>query len=930
VSKHQLFPSTIKITGARQNNLKNLTFEIPLEKMVSITGPSGSGKSSLAFDTLYAEGYRRYVESLSTYARQFFERIPKPEVDSIENIAPSIALQQTNPVRNSRSTVGTQTEVYDYLRLLFAKLGQTHCPKCEKPIRAETPQSAADLILSDLGEKTDRGFVGFLLPAATPADQLLERGFVRRLKSLNDAEVIELENDRGKTLKEKTPVIFDRLIISLGEKHRLIEALEGSFRLGEGFAFVSLLSSQKTQKFSSRFECAACDVSVSKPQPLLFSFNSPLGACDGCKGFGNILDYDKELIIPNTRLSLQRGAVEPFTKPMMKAAQKKLFDFARAEGISLSDPWQELAAEEQRALFYGKGKFKGIRGAFVRLEEKKYKLHVRVFLRRYQGSFLCQSCKGARLKPDALNVKIKGKTIADVCELALKDLESWFSKLSWSAGERLVNREILRQISGRLSFLNRMGLSYLTLSRLSRTLSGGESQRINLANQLGAELSGTLYVLDEPSIGLHPVDRDRLIQSLKELVQMGNSVLVVEHDLETIQASDWVIELGPQSGEAGGELVFQGSMDSFRKSPTLTAQYLRAEKFIALPKVYRTKAEDWLTLQGCSQNNLKNVNLKIPLQRFVGVSGVSGSGKSTLIHQTLYQAMARLFHQSTDPIGRFQKLFGSERVRGAIMLDQSPIARSGRSIPMTIIGAFDEVRSIFAKTAKSQGRALEPKHFSFNVPGGRCETCAGEGVVTTEMYFLDDVTLPCEDCDGKRYKKDVLDVFYRSKNIHDVFNLTVSEAKKFFSDNNSLVERMDTLERVGLGYLKLGQNSHGLSGGESQRLRIASELMDRRKKGFLYIFDEPTTGLHISEVRLLIDLLQSLVNSGNTVIVIEHNLDVLKSVDWLIELGPGAGAEGGRIVAEGPPEEIAKTEAATASFLRSAMGLTSKTADLRS
>jgi excinuclease ABC subunit A len=930
VSKHQLFPTSIKITGARQNNLKNLSFDLPLEKMVCITGPSGSGKSSLAFDTLYAEGYRRYVESLSTYARQFFERIPKPDVDSIENIAPSIALQQTNPVRNSRSTVGTQTEVYDYLRLLFAKLGQTHCPECQKPIRADTPQSAADSILSKIGEGSDRALVGFLLPSATAADQLLEKGFVRRLKSLSDNEVIEIETDRGKLLKEKTPIIFDRLVVSLKDRHRLVEALEGSFRLGEGLGFVSLMGAQSIQKFSSRFECTACGVSTSKPQPLLFSFNSPLGACDDCKGFGNILDYDKELIIPNTRLSLQRGAIDPFTKPMMKAAQKKLFDFARAEGISLSDPWQELEEDEQKALFYGRGKFKGIRGAFVRLEDKKYKLHVRVFLRRYQSSFLCQACKGARLKSAALNVKIKNKTIADVCEMSLADLESWFSKLSWSDGEKLVNREILRQIGGRLSFLNRMGLSYLTLARLSRTLSGGESQRINLANQLGAELSGTLYVLDEPSIGLHAVDRDRLIQSLKDLVTMGNSVVVVEHDLDTIQAGEWVIELGPQSGSHGGELVFQGSRESFQKSATLTAQYLRGERFISLPKTYRTKADDWLTLQGCSQNNLKNVNLKIPLNRFVGVSGVSGSGKSTLIHQTLFQAMARLFHQSTDPIGRFQKLFGSERVRGAVMLDQSPIARSGRSIPLTIIGAFDEVRSTFAKAAKNQGRALEPKHFSFNVPGGRCETCSGEGVVTTEMYFLDDVTLPCEDCDGKRYKKEILEIFYRSKNIHDVFNMTVSEAKKFFADNSSLVDRMETLERVGLGYLKLGQNSHGLSGGESQRLRIASELMDRRKKGYLYIFDEPTTGLHISEVSLLIQLLQSLVDSGNTVIVIEHNLDVLKCVDWLIELGPGAGAQGGQIVAEGPPEEVAKLKTQTSPFLKNALGISSKAANLRS
>lgn len=913
---HEGLPRTIKILGARQNNLKNLSLELPLEKFICITGPSGSGKSSLAFDTLYAEGYRRYVESLSTYARQFFERIPKPDVDSIENICPSIALQQNNPVRNSRSTVGTTTEIYDYLRLLFAKLGTTHCPKCAKAIKADTPQSAADSILTDIKEETERAYVGFFTAEAGPVSAWLERGFLRRLKSASQPEPIEMESERDAGLKAKTPIIYDRLVVSFKEKHRLVEALEGSFRLGTGEAFVYLAGKERFIKFSSRFICSNCDTPVAKPSTLLFSFNSPLGACEACKGFGNILNYDEKLLIPNPRLSLERGVIEPFTKPMMKPHLRKLLDFAKAKKISTHDSYAELSEQEQNLLMRGEGKYKGILGAFKKLEEKKYKLHIRVFVRRYQSAFVCETCQGSRLRSDALNVKIRGKTIHDVCTMSLRDLNTWFTKIPWTEGERLINREIIRQIEARLSFLNRMGLRYLNLARLAKTLSGGETQRINLANQLGSELSGTLYVLDEPSIGLHPLDRDRLISSLRELVQMNNTVLVVEHDLDTIQAADEVIELGPKSGQGGGQIVFQGSQDEFRASNTLTAKFIRGEQSIPVPKERRAPGDHWLTVQGASENNLKNVSLKIPLQRFVGVAGVSGSGKSTLIHQTVHNALARLFQQSTEPIGRFKKIFGTEHIKGVILLDQSSVGRSSRSIPLTIVGAYDEVRNLMSQAAKSKGHAYLPKHFSFNVPGGRCETCQGEGVVKTEMYFLEDLYLTCEDCDGLRFKKEILDIKYRGKNIHDIFKLTVSEARSFFSESKSLTERMETLEKVGLGYLQLGQSSHTLSGGESQRLKIASEMMDRRKRGQVYILDEPTTGLHVSEVGLLIKLLQELVQSGNTVIVIEHNIDVLKSVDWLIELGPGPGDEGGEIVGDGTPEDVARSKTATAEFLR--------------
>jgi excinuclease ABC subunit A len=909
----------MKLSGVRQNNLKNLSLEIPLETFVCVTGPSGSGKSSLAFDTLYAEGYRRYVESLSTYARQFFEKVPKPDVDSVENICPSIALQQKNPVRNSRSTVGTSTEIYDYLRLLFSKLGQSYCPNCGSLIKADTAQSAADAILGFLGEKTDRAYLGFFSKEEAKADQLIERGFLRRLSSVSSPEPLELEAERGKVLKAQSLIVYDRIIVTMKDRHRLVESLEGSFREGKGEAFIFLSESKKLLKFSSAFRCATCDIAVAKPSPLLFSFNSPLGACPACKGFGNTLEYDEKLLVPNPRLSLDRGAVDPFTKPIMKKGQKKLIEFAEKKQIATDAPWSELTEKEKKLLMYGEGSYKGIVGHFQKLETKKYKLHVRVFLRRFQSAFRCEVCKGSRLRPEALYVKIKGKTIFDVTEMSLENLEKWFNGISWTGAEAMINREVLRQIQSRLHFLNRMGLQYLNLARLAKTLSGGETQRILLANQLGSELSGTLYVLDEPSIGLHPTDRDRLLDSLKDLIQMGNSIVVVEHDLDTIRNAETVIELGPGSGRNGGEIVFNGSYKDFIKSNTLTAKYARNEMRIDIPKKRRDGSALWLSIQGATENNLKNVSLRLPLHRLIGISGVSGSGKSTLIHQTLYNALARLFYQSTETIGRFKKLFGADKIRGVVMLDQSAIGKSARSIPLTIIGAYDDVRAMFAAQSKSRSSGFNPRDFSFNLPGGRCETCQGEGVVKTEMYFLDDLYLTCEECEGKRFKKEILKVKVRGKNIYDIFQMTVSEARVFFADHRSLGDRMEILERVGLGYLQLGQSSHTLSGGESQRLKIASELMDRRKKNVLYILDEPTTGLHVSEVGMLIRLLQDLVESGNTVVVIEHNMDVLKSVDWLIEMGPGAGEKGGEIVAEGDPEQIAKTKTKTGVFLKKSL-----------
>jgi excinuclease ABC subunit A len=906
---------SIRLSGVRQNNLKNLHLEIPLERLVCITGPSGSGKSSLAFDTLYAEGHRRYVESLSTYARQFFERLPKPDIDAIDHICPSIALEQNNPIKNSRSSVGTSTEIYDYLRLLFAKLGRVDCPKGHGEIQSDSPQSAAEKILARFSQ-APRAYVGFKLAEDQPASALLESGFLRFFLSPEQMEVLEIADFENQKIKKKSLIVVDRLVLKNDEKFRLMESLETCFRHGDGSAFIWLPELKEFSSWSSLSACSVCQTEVPKVSPLLFSFNSPLGACPECKGFGNVLEYDPELIVPNARLSIDRGAIDAFEKKMMQAGRRKLKDWLKTVDFPTHIPFSELSADQKNLLFNGSGRFKGIIGAFKALEKKRYRLHVRVFLRRYQTNRLCLQCHGSRLKPESLWVKILSKNIFELCQMPLDELQSWFADLALelSPAEKILAKEMLRQIQSRLQFLNQMGLHYLHLARLSKTLSGGESQRINLANQLGAELSGTLYVLDEPSIGLHASDRDRLLDALDDLVIRGNSVVLVEHDLDTIKRADEIIELGPGSGSQGGQIVFQGSQREFKKSKSLTADYLRGRRSIAVPK-RRVPKDRWLSLHGAQENNLKRVNLHLPLNCFIGVSGVSGSGKSTLIEKTLYPALARVFESSTENIGRFEKIFGVDQIEGVCLLDQSAIGKSSRSIPLSVIGGFDEVRRLFSQSPEASRRNLSPSYFSFNLVGGRCETCKGDGYVKTEMYFLDDLYLICEDCEGRRYKKECLQIKLRGKTIADVLQMSVSEAKSFFSHTSQLLPKLQLLEKVGLGYIRIGQSSQSLSGGESQRLKIAAEIGSSSKRNLLYILDEPTTGLHVSEIDLLIRLLNDLVDAGNTVLVIEHHLDVLKCVDWLIDLGPRAGKSGGQIVAEGSPEVVAKKNTLTGRYL---------------
>jgi excinuclease ABC subunit A len=902
-------PPGLRIEGARQNNLKNISLEIPHDRLTVITGVSGSGKSSLAFDTIFAEGQWRYIESLSTYARMFLDRVDRPDVDRVEQIRPAVALEQKNPVRTARSTVGTATEVYDYLRLLYAKVGRVHCPACGTAATSHSPESIVDALLAQ--HAGARALVGFRLPV--PADMpppelwaaLTRRGFAR--VRLGDA-VVDLAGPPPATLAGagEVAVVLDRVVLDTPHRARLTESVETALREGSGRLEVEVVGAG-TLTFAEALRCPRCGAGLERPQPLLFSFNHPLGACPECKGFGNILKYDEALVVPDPTRTLAEGAVEPWTYPSGRWYQRQLVRAARRLGLDLNRPWQALSEEERRLVYEGDGSFPGIRGFFEEVESYRYKLHVRVFLSRYRSQSPCPACGGARLKPAALAVRVAGLTIAEFTALTVEEAARVLAGLRLTAWETQVAREILKQLQAKLGFLLRVGLGYLTLARQTRTLSGGEAQRINLANQLGAQLVGTLYVLDEPSIGLHARDTSRLADLCRELAQAGNTVVVVEHDRGFMEAADHIVELGPGSGDRGGEVVFSGPRAEFlRATHSLTARYLSGRESIPIP-AFRRPPRRFLVLTGAREHNLKDLTVRIPLATLTVVSGVSGSGKSTLVHDTLYRAVARAFKTDFAPPGAYTSLTGLEYLKGVRLIDQAPIGRTPRSNPVTYVKAFDEIRKVFAALPRARVLGLTAGSFSFNVPGGRCETCQGDGFEKLEMYFFEDVYVTCQECEGRRYRPDVLAVKYRNRSIADVLAMTVDEAVDFFAAQPGLARRLRVLQDVGLGYLRLGQSATTLSGGEAQRLKIAAELGARATTDTLYILDEPTTGLHFDDVKKLLAVLGRLVDAGNTVVVVEHHLDVIKSADWVIDLGPEGGAEGGEIVAEGPPEAVAQT-----------------------
>ncbi|MBI5492791.1 MAG: excinuclease ABC subunit UvrA [Deltaproteobacteria bacterium] len=905
------------IEGLRQNNLKNLSLRIPHDRVTAIVGPSGSGKSSLAFDTLFAEGRWRFIESLSTYTRLFLERMDRPDLDSIVNIRPAIAVEQKNPVRGSRSTVGTTTELNDYLRLLFARVGKLFCPNCDSPVTTGSPSSAADRLLSAYPGKA--ALIGFDIPskgktADELSEELLKKGYIRvKVKD----RVYDLNSERPAALTEETGVIADRLFLKDSDRARLTASFEEAFREGGGFAWADV-AEETAERFSTRPFCMNCNTGVERPTPISLSFNHPVGACPECKGFGNLLHYDEDKIIPDKDLSLREGAIEPWTKPAYRWWYEELEKYAHKYGIDLDRPFGRLTAKDRKLVSGGTEDFEGIDGFFGYLEGKKYKLHVKVFISRYKGQVTCPGCGGARLKKAALSVKVGGSTIADVSRMTIRDASDFFRTLGLTPFEREVAREVMKQISLKLGFLNSTGLGYITLDRLTKTLSGGEAQRVTIATQLASSLCGVLYILDEPSIGLHPVDVEMLTEQIRKLCSIGNTVVIVEHDPSMIKGSDYIIELGPGSGERGGRLVYSGQKDAFlAEARTLTSDYLTGRQVIHTPRWRRKGSGKSLTLKSATGNNLKGIDLKVPLKTLVCVTGVSGSGKSTLVVDTLYNTLAAHFGVKFEKALPFKSIEGLQYISGVKLIDQGPIGRTPRSNPLTYIGGFDEIRRLFASIPAARASGLTPGHFSFNVAGGRCPACKGEGVEKLEMYFLPDVYIKCAACSGRRYTRKVLDVKYRGRSIYDVLAMTFDEALNYFPHEYDLQKRFTVLREVGLGYLKLGQSATTLSGGEAQRLKIARELVEDSSGDIIYILDEPTTGLHMDDTKKLLSVLGRLVDSGNTVLLIEHNLDCIKSADHIIDLGPGGGENGGRIVASGTPEHIARSrESRTGKYLK--------------
>ncbi|MFZ1929723.1 MAG: excinuclease ABC subunit UvrA, partial [Candidatus Sulfotelmatobacter sp.] len=941
--------NSIVVHGARVHNLKNIDFEVEHNALTVVTGVSGSGKSSLAFDTIYAEGQRRYVESLSAYARQFLERIEKPDADSIDGIAPAVAIRQKNSTRNPRSTVATATEIYDYLRLLFARVGRTYCANCGREVKKDTVDEIADTILG-LDPET-RVQVVFPLQAAGSAAAEAAKKVARGRKSTKKSagansglteqlktRLFELRKagfnrlyQAGQVFEFSTPeslldidfdqpvsMLVDRLTVSAEARTRSVDAVETAYREAGEVIFdlpardLPAHDDQpaKQLRFSQRFECKHCNLRYEEPEPRLFSFNNPYGACARCQGFGNTIDFDLDLVIPDKAKSLGEGAIDPWNKPKYRPVFAEMKRFAKQNEIPLDVPWGELEPEQQELILRGEDDFLGVRGFFQYLERKKYKLHIRVFLSRYRGYSTCPDCRGNRLRLEARQVKINGRNICDVCAMTVEDAAKFFAGVELKPEEAEIAERLLEEIRERLRFLNDVGLEYLTLDRLASTLSGGEAQRIQLATSLGSRLVGTLYVLDEPSIGLHSRDTHRLIKILQDLRDLGNTILVVEHDPDIMRTADRILDLGPGAGENGGKLVAAGTYDEILKNPaSLTGRYLSDDLRIQIPAVRRQPGTQQIKIKNVRANNLKGIDIEIPLRMLVAITGVSGSGKSTLLHQVLYQALAEAKQQTVSNGARgtatWESLEGDQFIDEVVLVDQSPIGRTPRSNPVTYIKAFDAMRELFASLPEAKKRGFGAGHFSFNIPGGRCETCQGDGTVTVEMQFLADVELICEECKGTRYKAQVLEVRYRGKNIHEVLNLTVKEALKFFAEAPKITEKLRVLDEVGLGYLRLGQSATTLSGGEAQRMKLAAHLQPaareigrpnsgrpdeaRRGRRLLYIFDEPTTGLHFDDVSKLLAAFRRLIDAGGSILVIEHNLEVIKTADWVIDLGPEGG-----------------------------------------
>ncbi|NLY86605.1 MAG: excinuclease ABC subunit UvrA [Tissierellia bacterium] len=937
----------IIIKGARENNLKNVSLKLPRNKFIVFTGLSGSGKSSLAFDTIYAEGQRRYVESLSSYARQFLGQMDKPDVDYIEGLSPSISIDQKTTSKNPRSTVGTVTEIYDYLRLLYARIGTPYCYNCGREITSQTVEQMVDKIM----ESEEGTRLQILAPIIREKkgehkkifENIKKEGFVRVVV---DGEMYDIGEDikLDKNKKHTIEVVVDRIIIREGVEGRLADSLETALKLADGLVIVDFINKEKVM-FSEKLACPECNIAIEEMSPRMFSFNSPFGACPTCNGLGFSKEIDEKLVIPNPELSIDEGGIAPFANANGQTYYYQIFKtLAEDNGFDTKTPLKEAPEKFIKELLYGtereinfsflshfddqglkdyRGKFEGIIPNLQRRYESTSSDYVRSKIDEYMAENPCPTCGGRRLKKEVLSVKINGLNIAEVTDLSVNQAIDFFNSLVLTEKEQIIAQQVLKEIIDRLSFLKNVGLDYLTLSRSAGTLSGGEAQRIRLATQIGSGLVGVIYVLDEPSIGLHQRDNEKLLKALRNLTDLGNTLIVVEHDEDTMYAADYIVDIGPGAGIHGGEIVAEGTVEEIKKNPnSITGQYLSGSKKIEVPKARRKPNGKWLEIIGAEENNLKNIDVKIPLGLFTCVTGVSGSGKSSLVNQILYKALAqKLSHSKLRP-GKYKDIKGIEYLDKVIEIDQSPIGRTPRSNPATYTGVFDYIREVFAMTPEAKMRGYQKGRFSFNVKGGRCEACSGDGILKVEMHFLPDVYVPCEVCKGKRYNRETLQIKYKGKNIADILDMTVEEGLEFFKNIPRIKRKLETLYDVGLGYIKIGQSSTELSGGEAQRVKLATELSKRSTGKTIYILDEPTTGLHVADIHKLIKVLNELVEGGNTVVVIEHNLDVIKTADYIIDLGPEGGDKGGTVIATGSPEEIAMVERSyTGKFLKKVLGL---------